>query len=264
MKEFEKARKFQEEREEEERIRRERELIQMEFQMEQNKRKNAKDMVDLENKRIMDQHLVLKKGPQNNNGNIGNNVSFHGLIDNNNQQPLELNKETINKLFQNEEDVNLRISLNNELTKLRSSLVDQQNQLVNQINDLKAETQNANLQRYEALKEISQLKEELAKQRADEELRKKYVYDVLVDNNTNVNQIYTHTRLPNVNENELRMELPRNHAKNVKSLYYDDSIKHPNRVPKVPNLDELRENEFKVDSKFIDIDTYKVIDVYLI
>lgn len=134
--------------------------------------------------------------------------------------------------------------------------------VLKQINDLKSETQSANLQRYEALKEISSLKEELAKQRIDEELRRKYVYDVLVDNNNKVTSVYTNSKLPDINENEYKLELPKNHAKNVKSMMYDDTIKYPNRVPKLPNLDEIKDDELRVSSKFIDIDTHNVVEVY--
>jgi hypothetical protein len=261
MKELEKARILHEEREEEERVRKERERMKMEFNAEQDKKKRDKDMVDMENRRIMDQHLLITNKQRTGEAN---KVQFQVHTANTNDivQTTEINKETITKLFNNEEDTNLRISLNNELMKLRQNITEQQNQLLGQINDLKTETQNANLQRYEALKEISHLKEELAKQRADEELRQKYVYDVMVDNSNNVNKVYSHTKLPAVND-EYTLELPKNHTKNLKSLYYDDSIKHPNRVPKVPNLDELKENEFKVSSKFIDIDTYNVVEVFI-
>jgi hypothetical protein len=229
--------------------------------MEQDKKKREKDALDSENRRLMDQHLVMKTERRQD----VNKVRFEEPVDNNIYvQKTELNNETITKLFNNEEDTNIRINLNNELLKLRQNIAEQQNQLLGQINDLKVETQNANVQRYEALKEISNLKEELAKQRVDEELRQKYVYDVLVDKNTSVNNIYSHTKLPEVNKNEYQLELPKNHVKNIKSLYYDDTIKYPNRIPKIPALDELKENEFKVSSKFIDIDTYKVIEVCFI
>ena len=59
---------------------------------------------------------------------------------------------------------------------------DQQNNLCNQINYLKEQTHKANIERFEALKEVEKLKDEITKQRNEEEMRKNYVRKVLSDN----------------------------------------------------------------------------------
>ena len=88
------------------------------------------------------------------------------------------------------------MQLNNEIMKLREQMKDQQNDLFNQIAFLKQETQNANQQRFEALKEIDKLKDELSKQRNDEILRRKYVYDVVVNEAQDANNIVQESHLP--------------------------------------------------------------------
>ena len=251
MKDLDKLKKLQEEREEEERIKREQEKIKRQFEVEENKKKMTKDLYIEENKRIAE----MNKATSN---KVNERKFNHNRQSSPIQEPPKI-MEQINNQYINQEDLQLRLNLNNEIIQLRNHIIDQQNQLLAQINDLKAETQNANLQRYEALKEISYLKEELAKQRVDEELRKKYVYDVLVDNNSKVNNIYSHTKLPEINEREYGMELPKTNT--IKNMMYEDSVRHPNRVPKIPKYDELRENELKVTSKFIDVDNYNVTDV---
>ena len=44
-----------------------------------------------------------------------------------------------------------------------------------------------------------------------------------------------------------------------KDIYYEEKIRHPNRVIPVPKLTELNEHGVKSDSKFIDIDTHNLI-----
>ena len=46
---------------------------------------------------------------------------------------------------------------------------------------------------------------------------------------------------------------------NEKNIYYDERLRHPNRIIPVPKLTELNENGMKTDSKFIDLDTHNVI-----
>jgi hypothetical protein len=198
----------------------------------------------------------------NNHNNVPQQQNYHINNQNENSQVIDHNiaQHNINNMYN--QDYELRQNLNNEILKLRTNFIDQQNTVIKQINDLKTETQNANLQRYEALKEISLLKDELSKQRVDEELRRKYVYDIMVDNTNKTNAVYSNSKLPDLNPDDFKMELPlkKNHMKNIHEYTYEDSIKYPNRPIPVPRLDELKENEFRVSSKFIDIDTHKVYD----
>ena len=109
------------------------------------------------------------------------------------------------------------------------------------------------MQRFEALKEIEQLKEELSKQRADENLRRKYVYDVIVNDANSLNNVIQETHLPGNEKPEIILPV---HSE--KELYYDEKIRHPNRIIPVPKLTELHENGVKTDSKFIDMDTHNI------
>ena len=77
--------------------------------------------------------------------------SVKGFLENNNI----IEKEAFDRIHQKE--VESKMQLNNEIMKLREQMKDQQNDLFNQIAFLKQETQNANQQRFEALKEIDKL-----------------------------------------------------------------------------------------------------------
>ena len=131
---------------------------------------------------------------------------------------------------------------------------DQQNDLFNQIAFLKQEIQNSNQQIFEALKEINKLKDELSKQRNYEILRRKYVYNVVVNEAKDANNIVQESHLPK-NEKP-KMVLP---VDNEKDIYYEERIRHPNRILPIPKLIELNEQGVKNDSKFIDIDPHNLI-----
>ena len=71
-----------------------------------------------------------------------------------------------------------------------------QNDLFSQIAFFKQEIQSANQQRFQALKEIEKLKDELYKQRAYENLWRKYIYDVVVNDANSTNNIIQKTHFP--------------------------------------------------------------------
>ena len=89
----------------------------------------------------------------------------------------KIKEEKRKKLEQME--IEIRIKVNNELIQLRQQMQEQQNDLYNQINFLKEQTHIANMERFKALKEIQKLKDEICKQRNEEELRKQYIGEVL-------------------------------------------------------------------------------------
>ena len=89
----------------------------------------------------------------------------------------KIKEEKIKKLEQME--IEIRIKVNNELIQLRQQMQEQQNDLYNQIKFLKEQTHIANMERFKALKEIQKLKDEIYKQRNEEELRKQYIGEVL-------------------------------------------------------------------------------------
>ena len=114
-------------------------------------------------------------------------------------------------------EIESRFKLNNELIQLRQQMQEQQNELYNQINVLKEQTHNANMERFEALKEIEKLKDEISNQRKEEELRKQYVREVL--NNNNKDYEYEE------NENNFNINLNYDEQKDYnKNLnHFDDS-----------------------------------------
>ena len=254
-KQREKLRRKLEEEQEEERLRKEREEMLLKEQEEKNKNKQMLDKVQNENNL-----LIQEKNRNINNGE--NSSEFNNLrtvkrtirknvnIDENSNI---IDNDAFDRIHQKE--MESKMQLNTEIMKLREQMKDQQNDLFHQIAYLKQETQNANQQRFEALKEIDKLKDELSKQRMDENLRRKYVYDVVVNEARDTNNIVQESHLPKNNEKP-KIILP---VDTEKDLFYEEKIKHPNRIIPVPKLVELNENGVKTDSKFIDIDTHNLI-----
>ena len=248
-KEREKRRKKEEEEKLEEKLRKEREELFLREQEEKNKNKQ------LLNKLQNDNNLLIQEKNKNSSSEFINLRPNRKVILNKAQSEnnlVDLDKEAFEKIQQKE--LESKLQLNNEIMNLREQMKEQQNDLFHQIAFLKQETQNANQQRFEALKEIDKLKDELSKQRNDEILRRKYVYDVVVNDAKNANNIVKESHLPN-NEKP-NVVLP---VDSEKDIYYEEKIRHPNRVIPVPKLTELNEHGVKSDSKFIDIDTHNLI-----
>ena len=248
-KEREKRRKKEEEEKLEEKLRKEREELFLREQEEKNKNKQ------LLNKLQNDNNLLIQEKNKNSSSEFINLRPNRKVILNKAQSEnnlVDLDKEDFEKIQQKE--LESKLQLNNEIMNLREQMKEQQNDLFHQIAFLKQETQNANQQRFEALKEIDKLKDELSKQRNDEILRRKYVYDVVVNDAKNANNIVQESHLPN-NEKP-NVVLP---VDSEKDIYYEEKIRHPNRVIPVPKLTELNEHGVKSDSKFIDIDTHNLI-----
>ena len=250
---LERKRKELEEAREEERLRKEREELERLELEEKNKNQQLQNRVRNEN------NILISEKNQNNNN--GQNEEFNKLrtvktiirrtnITNENDNNIT-DQEAIDKI--NQKEMESKMQLNNEILKLREQMKDQQNDLFNQIQFLKQETQNANQQRFDALKEIEILKGELSKQRADEDLRRKYVYDVVVNDARTSNNIIQETHLPGQEKPQIVLPVP-----TEKEIYYDEQIRHPNRIIPVPKLTELNEHGVKTDSKFIDMETHNI------
>ena len=248
---LEKKRKELEEAREEERLRKEREELERQELEEKNKNLRLQNNVRNENN-----ILILEKNRNNNGQNeeFNNRRTVKTIIktnvineDNNNVT----DQEAIDKI--NQKEMESKMQLNNEILKLREQMKDQQNDLFHQIQFLKQETQSANQQRFEALKEIEKLKDELSKQRADETLRRKYVYDIVVNDTRNANNIIQETHLPGQEKPQIVLPVP-----TEKEIYYDEQIRHPNRIIPVPKLTELNEHGLKTDSKFIDMESHNI------
>ena len=248
-KEREKRRKKEEEEKLEEKLRKEREELFLREQEEKNKNKQ------LLNKLQNDNNLLIQEKNKNSSSEFINLRPNRKVILNKAQSEnnlVDLDKEAFEKIQQKE--LESKLQLNNEIMNLREQMKEQQNDLFHQIAFLKQETQNANQQRFEALKEIDKLKDELSKQRNDEILRRKYVYDVVVNDAKNANNIVQESHWPK--KEKPNVVLP---VDSEKDIYYEEKIRHPNRVIPVPKLTELNEHGVKSDSKFIDIDTHNLI-----
>ena len=248
---LEKKRKELEEAREEERLRKEREELERRELEERNKNQQLQN-------RVRNENLIILEN-RNNRNNEQNDEEFNNLRSKNRVVRTNINivnenitdQEALDKI--NQKEMESKMQLNNEILKLREQMKDQQNDLFHQIQFLKQETQNANAQRFEALKEIEKLKEELSKQRADENLRRKYVYDVVVNDTKTANNIIQETHLPGQEKPEIVLPV-----KSEKELYYDEKIRHPNRIIPVPKLTELNEHGVRTDSKFIDMETHNI------
>ena len=261
-KELEKKRKELEEAREEERLRKERDELEQRELEERNRNQQLRNRVRNENNLLIIEKNNRIKNNNNNSSNNNNQSEFNNVrtinrtvrineVNENNNNVID--QEAIDKI--NQKEMESKMQLNNEILKLREQMKDQQNDLFNQIAFLKQETQSANQQRFQALKEIEKLKDELSKQRADENLRRKYVYDVVVNDANSTNNVIQETHLPGQEKPEIVLPV-----KSEKDLYYDEKIRHPNRIIPVPKLTELYEHGVKTDSKFIDIDTHNIFN----
>ena len=80
-------------------------------------------------------------------------------------------------------DLQSRLNLSNELEKLRKAINEETLSLSREINYLKNETEIANKDRKKALQKIDLLKEDLSRQKIEDEIRKKHVYDIIINEN---------------------------------------------------------------------------------
>ena len=251
---LEKKRKELEEAREEERIRKEREELERKELKEKNKN------LQLENKIKNENNILISEKNRNKeqNGNLRNikRIIRTNIINENNNNMND--QEALEKI--NQKEMESKMQLNNEILKLREQMKDQQNDLFYQIQYLKQETQNANQQRFEALKEIEILKDELSQQRTDENLRRKYVYEAVINDSKATNSLIEEVHLPGPKKPEIILPV---HSE--KELYYDEQIRHPNRIIPLPKLTELNENPVKTNSKFVDIkkrDIFEGLELY--
>lgn len=242
---LEKQRREKEEREEEERLKREQEELERKKEAEQKRQKN-----DARNKLTTYQPDPVIVAPTTNQ--VKQVITPQTISPPPEQQPERQFNSNESLYLLNQEEMQKRLAINNEMLKLREQMEQQQASLYEQINSLRQETQDANMQRYEALQEIDKLKNELNKQRSDEELRRKYIYDVV--GNKNENGIVSHTHLP---ESTIeKIDLP---VQDPKNMYYEETMRHPNKILPLPNLNELKENGIKTDSQFIDMDSHNMV-----
>ena len=79
------------------------------------------------------------------------------------------------------------------------------------------------------------------------------MYDIVVNDTRNANNIIQETHLPGQEKPQIVLPVP-----TEKEIYYDEQIRHPNRIIPVPKLTELNEHGLKTDSKFIDMESHNI------
>ena len=205
---LERERKRQEDLAEEERLRREQEELDRKLQEEQNKNKNK---------------AFQQSTPQITN----------------------IAPKKRKKLIQieNPPQIQPNISLNEELLKLREQMELQNSNLYNQINILRQETKEANLQRYQTLQEITRLQNEIKQNNENEEIRNKYVYDLI----NNENERYNETHLPNYIVDKVDVIPKRKKKDRYNKLTLSDG-----------NVGV--ENGIKIESKLINTNNYDIVN----
>lgn len=193
---------------------------------------------------IREQNKLLQsyKDNENNNNNdndednvVENNIYKTNIIENDIIDPdsVLLDKLAIEKINRSEQESRKR--LNKEIMRLRDQMHSQQLLLFNQISNLKNETEKANKQREEALKEIERLKDQINKYN-EEELKKKYIHHIIInDDGTSRNynnEISTQTDPPKKEEDPLL--LYKLYKRNVEREKYLDELEKLNAIQKSP------------------------------
>lgn len=224
--------------------------------------------------------------PEFNANNINQNPSNNPynqnpFNNNNNQNPFNINN---NQNIESERDA-LSKKIAEEIQLLKNTFIENQNNLLKRMEELKIETTTANQQNTETVKELTNLKQELENIRKDEEYRRKHVYDVLLDKTLKYNEIIKSTRLPPAEESEFIGENDSNwfnerdkknfsdDARSVVVSEYADNLKRDlmrgydllNRT-RLSGLHGRTNYQMNATSKFIDMQTKEVYQVifYLI
>lgn len=149
--------------------------------------------------------------------------------------------------------------LSQEIEKLKNTFIENQNNLLNRIEELKADSSNSSQQNTETLKELGKLKEELEHMRKNEELRRKYLYDVMLDKTLKYNEIERATKFPFYTHEEKAQEFnskDSDYNENYNYNYSQNDFKDHDTTGHLKNFeDELfsdDKNSKKLDKYTID------------
>ena len=229
------------------------ELKQRELEQEKENERILKEIEEIDKEQneiklrnsIREQNKLLKSYKNlntNNNDNDNDNINDNTTIENNiyrtniierdiiDPDSVVLDKYAIDKI--NKSEMESRNRLNNEISRLRDQMHNQQLLLFQQISNLRNEAEKANNQREEALKEIEKLKAQIY-QNNTEDLKKRYVHHIIVteDGNKN-NETSTQTEPPKKEEDPL--ELNKLLKLNIDRLNYLAEIERLNALRKTP------------------------------
>jgi hypothetical protein len=183
------------------------------------------------------------------------NIIHRDIID---PDSVVLDKYAIDKI--NKSEMESRNKLNNEISRLRDQMHNQQLLLFQQISNLRNEAENANNQREEALKEIEKLKAQLYKNNTDD-LKKRFVHHIIVtdDGNKN-NEMSTQTDLPPKQEGD-PLELNKLLRKNIDRLKYLEELERLNALRRSPPTNHEFEYPKPIPEKEEDDDDLYEIEI---
>ena len=232
------------------------ELKQRELEQEKENERILKEIEEIDKEQneirlrnsLREQNKLLQsyKNINNNNDNIEDNENGgdNTTIETNNiyrtniiqrdiidPDSVILDKYAIDKI--NKSEMESRNRLNNEISRLRDQMHNQQLLLFQQISNLRNEAEKANNQREEALKEIEKLKAQIY-QKNSEDLKKRYVHHLIVTDDGNKNyDTSTQTDLP-PKKDEDPLELNKLLRKNIDRLKYLEEIERLNALRRSP------------------------------
>ena len=232
------------------------ELKQRELEQEKENERILKEIEEIDKEQneirlrnsIREQNKLLKsyKNINNNENNIieenenggdttieTNNIYRTNIIQRDIIDPdsVILDKYAIDKI--NKSEMESRNRLNNEISRLRDQMHNQQLLLFQQISNLRNEAEKANNQREEALKEIEKLKAQIYQKNTDD-LKKRYVHHIILTDDDNKNsEISTQTDLPPKKEED-PLELNKLLRKNIDRLKYLEELERLNALRRSP------------------------------
>ena len=179
------------------------------------------------------------------------NVIEQDIID---PDSVVLNKDDIDKINRSEQESRKR--LNDEISRLRDQMHNQQLSLFQQIANLRNEAEKANSQREEALKEIEKLKAQI-NQNNEDEMKKKYVHHIIITEDGNKgNETSTQTEPAQPNNDELNNLL----KQNIDRLKYLEELEKLNirRSPPIEPPKVIPEKEEEEDDDLYEIEITKI------
>lgn len=179
------------------------------------------------------------------------NVIERDVID---PDSVVLDKNDIDKINRSEQESRKR--LNDEISRLRDQMHNQQLSLFQQIANLRNEAEKANSQREEALKEIEKLKAQI-NQNNEDEMKKKYVHHIIITEDGNKgNETSTQTEPTRPNNDELNDLL----KQNIDRLKYLEELEKLNirRSPPIEPPKVIPEKEEEEDDDLYEIEITKI------
>jgi hypothetical protein len=176
---------------------------------------------------------------------------------------------------QNKQDQESLFRIGEEIKELKNSFLNNHNNILKRIDEMKIESSDANKINTDALRELANLKKELENIRKDEEIRRKYIYDIIFEQN----------KPKKIEEININIDKDKNKnnfkdkdsliGKNIDELIFDfdkNSIMDNSNKKKIDNINNMRTTnqsifssktnfQMNATTKFIDMVTKEVYSV---